>query len=122
MNIAIIGSRDAFKELYVRDELDRLYEKDWTKIISGGAPGVDTFAKNWAKDNDIPIEIIRPKDPKVKSDYFKRNIEIVKKADKVVAFWDKSSKGTAFTVEFAIEVGKPVFILPRVEGQNVNIR
>jgi predicted Rossmann fold nucleotide-binding protein DprA/Smf involved in DNA uptake len=59
MKIAVVGSRVGFSKEYVYDILKtRITTGD--VIITGGASGVDTYAEQYAKDNDIQCEIIRP--------------------------------------------------------------
>lgn len=40
----------------------------------------------------------------------RRNAEIVKQADEVVAFWDGKSRGTQITIAMARAAGKPVTV------------
>lgn len=41
----------------------------------------------------------------------KRNVQIIEKADKVVAFWDGASHGTSNSLQLAKEQGKPTMIV-----------
>ncbi len=102
MKIAIIGSRNITKiplELYMPDDVD--------EIISGGAKGVDSYAAEYAKNNNIKLTVILPEYKKY-SRYapLLRNKRIVEAADKIIAFWDGKSKGTLFVINYAKEVGK----------------
>jgi len=78
------------------------------ELVSGGARGVDKHAEEFAEANGIPIEIIRPINPANKLDYLFRNIEIITKADKIIAFWDGKSKGTKFVIDYAKARGKDI--------------
>ncbi len=95
MKIAIIGSRDIgdidFKE-YLPNEV--------TEIVSGGAKGVDTLARNYAIKNNIKLTEFLP-DYKVYGKFapLERNLKIINYADKVYAFWDGKSKGTLFVIK-----------------------
>ena len=40
-----------------------------------------------------------------------RNPDIVAAADRVVAFWDGTSRGTADSIEIARKTGKPVAVV-----------
>ena len=114
MKIAIIGSREGFTEGFVWPKLNRFYNRDIPNtFITGGATGIDTMAETYAKTLNIPIEIIRPINPANKLDYLFRNIEIITKADLVVAFWDGKSKGTKFVIDYAKARNKEVIIITK---------
>jgi hypothetical protein len=110
MNIAIVGSREfpdlGMVEHYIRN-LVWDTEMGAPTIISGGAPGVDTVAIKTAEKYGLPVEVIKP-DWKTygKPAGFRRNLFIVSKVDKVVAFWDGKSKGTKHTIDLTLQVGK----------------
>ena len=55
MRVAVIGSRT----LTVHNLADYL-PKDTTELISGGAKGVDTSARNYALANQLPLTELRP--------------------------------------------------------------
>jgi len=76
-------------------------------IISGGAPGVDTWAEHIAKDFGLQTRIY-PADWKThgKAAGYLRNEEMVKAADIVIAFWDGESKGTKLTIDLALKYRK----------------
>ena len=112
MIVIIAGSRTinsaAVVELAVHDS-----KFDVTKVLSGGALGVDTQGELWAKRNNVPFERIRPpygKDianhlaPKV------RNWAMAVNADALIAVWDGFSGGTAHMIAMMILLRKPVWI------------
>lgn len=112
MKIAIIGSRETgninFEEL-LKKHMD-VFTND--TIISGGARGIDTLAAMYAKKHGIKLLEFRP-------DYttygrgatFVRNRLMVDMADVVVAFWNGSSRGTKYTIEYAKKKYVPVVII-----------
>jgi hypothetical protein len=112
MKIAIVGSRTLPKE-WVLPRLNFLLNEKETQVISGGASGVDTFVKMFCDSWKIPIEIIRPINSSDKISYLFRNIEILTKADKVVAFWDGNSRGTKFVIDYCKARNKPLEIIIR---------
>ncbi len=81
-------------------------------LISGGACGVDTLAEQAARELCIPIQILRP-------DYrthgrlapLVRDDKIVQQADLVLAFWDGSSSGTAYTLRRCVDSHTPFRII-----------
>lgn len=110
MIIAVIGSREGFTEKDVEKVMFPLFAYQENELISGGARGVDSLAVKIAKENDIKFEIIRPINPSNKIDYLFRNIEIITKADKILAFWDGKSKGTKFVIDYAKARNKKIEI------------
>ena len=117
MRIAIIGSRQGFDSETVNNKLYELFKEIsptwWSdiKLLSGGAKGIDNYAAIFAKQNDMDIEIIRPINPNNKIDYLFRNIEIITKAYKIIAFWDGKSRGTKFVIDYAKARNKEILIL-----------
>lgn len=107
MKIAVIGSRT----LHVENLGDYL-PADTTEIISGGAKGIDTCAADYAKAHSITLTEILP-------DYrrygrgapLKRNLEIIQKADLVLAFWDMQSHGTKYVIENCKKIGVAVQVI-----------
>lgn len=95
--VAIVGSR-AFLDLsLVRAFVAGL--PDGTVVISGGAKGVDAAAEAAARARGLYVESIRPKWAEFgRAAGAIRNWQIVQKADRVVAFWDGVSRGTAITI------------------------
>lgn len=106
MKIAVVGSRN-FPDLGAVKAYVWSLPQD-TVIVSGGARGVDYEAERAAKERGMPVEIF-PADWKQfgKSAGMMRNRDIVMAADKVAAFWDGLSKGTANTIDLAKQYHKP---------------
>ena len=123
MKIAIIGSREGFfgedidnalKDMSDRKELDLKNDS----LISGGARGVDSYAESFFRAFNLPIEIIRPINPSNKMDYLFRNVEIITKADKIIAFWNGESKGTKFVIDYAKARHKEVVVVQKWMKKN----
>ncbi len=110
MFVAVIGSRNIVNKSYINNILNKHLVKG-DVIITGGALGVDTIAIDYAKDNELSYEIIRPVNPAIKAHYLYRNIEIITKADKIIAIWDGVSRGTKFGIDYAKARGKEVIII-----------
>lgn len=95
MRVAVIGSRG----LSVPD-LGKYLPEDTTEIISGGARGIDTSARNYALANGIKLREYLPEYEKYgKSAPLRRNITIIQNSDIVLAFWDGKSRGTKFVID-----------------------
>jgi predicted Rossmann fold nucleotide-binding protein DprA/Smf involved in DNA uptake len=110
MKIAIVGSRDFHDPQAVTDFVASLPSD--AVIVSGGARGVDTWAERAALARGLSVEVHKANwDAYGKRAGFVRNFLIVKSADRVVAFWDGRSKGTAHSIRVAREIGKDVQVL-----------
>lgn len=114
MRIAIIGSRPspttpAGKEIAIETFIRMLPPA--TVIISGGAPGVDTWAENAALKYGLVVARCIPPWVNGKRAAFQRNDLIVDLADKIVAFWDGHSAGTSYVIDRAATMNKPVVIV-----------
>ena len=95
MRVAVIGSRG----LQVND-LGKYLPDEVTEIISGGARGVDTSAREYAMEHGLKLTEYLPEYDKYgRGAPLKRNITIIENADLVLAFWDGSSKGTKYVIE-----------------------
>lgn len=104
MKVAVIGSRG----LSVSD-LGRYLPKNTTEIVSGGAKGVDTSAREYAKKNGIKLTEFLPEYTKYgRSAPLKRNITIIEYSDIVLAFWDGKSRGTKFVIDNCRKLGVEV--------------
>lgn len=95
MKVAVVGSR----ELKIND-LGRYLPNDVTEIISGGAKGIDTCAREYALSHGIKLTEFLPEYEKYgRSAPLKRNITIIENADLVLAFWNGTSHGTKFVID-----------------------
>ena len=104
MKVAVIGSRG----LSVSD-LGRYLPENTTEIVYGGAKGVDTSAREYAKSNGIKLTEFLPEYTKYgRSAPLKRNITIIEYADIVLAFWDGKSRGTKFVIDNCHRLGVEV--------------
>lgn len=104
MKVAVIGSRG----LNVPSLGDYLPEGT-DEIVSGGAKGIDTSAKQYALAHGLKLTEFLPEYDKYgRSAPLKRNITIIEHADLVLAFWDGQSRGTAFVIKKCHEMNIPV--------------
>lgn len=104
MKVAVIGSRSI-----TAYSLEDIIPAETTKIISGGARGVDALAREYAQARGIPCTEIRPDYARYgKGAPLRRNLEIIARADLVIALWDGQSTGTAYTISRCEAIGKPL--------------
>ena len=107
MKVAVIGSRGI-----KLDNLGDYLPKDLTEIVSGGAKGVDTTAREYATEHGIKLTEFLPEYNRYKRGApLKRNIQIAEYADKVLAFWDGKSRGTKFVIDYCKNSNIPVEVI-----------
>ena len=107
MRLAIIGSRSC-PPIDIAAYLKYIPDT----IVSGGAIGADTYAKEFAISHNLKlIEFLPEYDKYGKSAPLVRNRQIVDNCDAVLAFWDGKSRGTKYTLDYANKMGKPVKIV-----------
>lgn len=106
MKVAVVGSRG----LKIND-LGKYIPDEVTEIISGGAKGVDTSAKEYALSHGIKLTEFLPEYERYgRSAPLKRNIQIIETADVVLAFWDGSSRGTKYVIDNCNKRNIPVIV------------
>ena len=107
MKLAIVGSRKL-----TQMTIDDYLPEGVTEIVSGGARGVDTLAKELADRKGIKIKEFLPKyNLYGRAAPLKRNEEIARYADEALALWDGKSKGTAYTIKYFEKLGKKVTVV-----------
>ena len=95
MKVAVIGSRS----LIVND-LGKYLPENTTEIVSGGAKGIDTCARDYALSHDLKLTEFLPEYNKYgRGAPLKRNLQIIEYADVVIAFWDGKSRGTKYVID-----------------------
>lgn len=115
MKTIIAGSRDISYD----DTMRAIKKCPWkiTSVVSGFAKGPDTHGLDWADTLKIPKFIYpadwNPKELNGKLDRaagIKRNIQMAKNAEALIAVWDGKSKGTKHMIEEATKRGLRVFV------------
>ena len=107
MKVAIIGSRGL-----VTNDLGKYLPDGVTEIVSGGAMGIDTCARAYASEKNIPLTEFLPEYRRYgRGAPLKRNVQIVDYADAVLAFWDGESRGTKFVIDYCNRLSKPVTVI-----------
>ncbi len=109
MKTAVIGSRNF-------DNYDLLTAtlagEPITELLTGGASGADSLAACYARKQGLTLTEILP-------DWRRhgrsagpiRNGELIRQAERVIAFWDGKSPGTKDTINKARAAGKPVRVI-----------
>ena len=106
MRVAVIGSRGL-----VVDDLGKYLPKETTEIVSGGARGIDTCAREYAQQHGLKLTEYLPEYSKYRRGApLKRNITIIENADLVLAFWDGTSRGTKYVIDNCRKRNIPVEI------------
>ena len=111
MKIAVIGSRSLCEV-----DLEKYMPVEVTEIVSGGAKGVDQCARAYATDHGLVLTEFLP-------DYsryglgapLRRNEEIVRYADMVLAVWDGKSSGTRHVINLCNKLQKKMMVI-EVQG------
>lgn len=107
MKVAIIGSRQLEIE-----NLSEYIPLTTTEIVSGGAKGIDTYAKKYAISANIKLTEFLPDYSKYgKSAPLYRNLKIIDYADEIIAFWDGKSRGTKFVIDNALKQNKKTTVI-----------
>ena len=105
MKLAIIGSRNI-----TNIDIEKYLPEGVTEIVSGGAKGVDTLAKEYAKKHNIKYtEFLPDYSTYKKGAPLKRNRAIAEYADCCLAFWNGKSNGTEYTINCFNLLNKKIF-------------
>jgi hypothetical protein len=110
MKTIIAGSRDITDYQTIDDAMNAC---GWlpTAIISGAARGVDTLGETWGETHGILIyQFPAEWDKYGKSAGYKRNEQMAKYAQALVAIWDGKSRGTKHMIDIATKAGLTVYI------------
>lgn len=119
MKYGIVGNRKGWDKDFVTWRIANIIFEEISdeiaevEIISGGACGVDSFAKIYATENGIHYKEFLPnKEEPFPERYFNRNKKIAEECDILIAF-DKVAgrSGTKNTIRYAKELNKEVILL-----------
>ncbi|MGI6031125.1 MAG: SLOG family protein [Eubacteriales bacterium] len=114
MRIAIIGSRNTHG--YTLEQLSQHIPDGCSMVLSGGAEGIDTLAREYAQQNGLAYQEFLPDYAQYgKAAPLHRNQQLVEASDYVLAFWDRRSRGTQQAIAHCLKAGIPVRIIPLTE-------
>ena len=110
--IIIAGSRGFGDYQFLSKKLDILLSRkiaDGIEIVSGCAAGADTLGILYAKEHGYELARFPAEwDKYGKSAGYRRNWEMARNADALVAFWDGHSFGTKHMIDAACQLGLQV--------------
>ena len=113
MKLAIVGTRNPsilYEEF--KEKLGRVISADVNTIVSGGAVGIDAFARRFAEENHLQlIEHLPDYSHYGRRAPIVRNSLIVDDADAMVAFPSGESKGTSDSIRTMEQTGINVKII-----------
>jgi hypothetical protein len=118
LRVIIAGSRSYLTNKENTPEalaiIDAIVKKSKFKVgevVCGGAKGVDMAGCYWAKSKDIPVKFFLPDwEKQGREAGLRRNDEMIKYADALIALWDGTSKGTQYSIIYANIKGIKVFV------------
>lgn len=107
MKLAIIGSRNL-----KCNGLSQVVPPETTEIVSGGARGIDTCAKEFAIQNGLKLTEFYPEYEKYGREApLIRNDLIIDYCDEVLAIWDGRSSGTRYVIDNCKRRNKRITVL-----------
>jgi len=116
MKLAVIGTKKFNDFTFLSSTLKKIPNIDM--IISGGARGIDSLAKNFAIQNQIEFMEFPPDNKKFgdKAKHIRDKL-IVEKCDELIAFWDGECEGTKYTMNYAKQLKKPIKIIQVISNK-----
>jgi len=115
--LIVAGGRDFDIYGALREELTYMategaYKNHSVSIVSGMARGADALAVRFAKEHDVKLYTFPANwDKYGKSAGYRRNEDMAKFADGLLAFHDGMSKGTAHMIQRMQLLGKDVHVV-----------
>jgi hypothetical protein len=108
MRCIIAGGRDFTNYIFMKECIDDLVE--WglviEEIVCGLAKGADSLGWHYANNHSILVkEFPAEWDKYGKAAGYRRNVEMAKYSDMLIAFWDGESKGTNHMIATAKKYG-----------------
>jgi hypothetical protein len=123
LNIIVAGSRTFTDFNLLVATCDTVIRECYSdlpiKIIEGGAKGADALGRRYAHLRKYPVETF-PAQWSVygKAAGYKRNEQMAKVSQALIAFWEKESRGTKHMIDIAKQNGLRVFVL-RIEDNGL---
>lgn len=127
MRLAVTGSNTINDYSAVSDAIDEVLREhgDMVNVIlTGGAKGVQSCAKEYCSDYPNlaylivfePLHVVDSKEKYRTRNFYTRNIAMLRNADMLLAIWDGKEKNTEHAIAVAKELNIPVILeLPNNE-------
>lgn len=110
MKVIIAGSRTItdYQDVWNAVKESRF---GFTEVVSGGASGVDQLGERWAHEHGVPVKRFIPQWVKYgRGAGPRRNEEMARYADALVAVWDGKSNGTKNMIDVAKHYKLKVYV------------
>jgi hypothetical protein len=113
LKVIIAGGRDFSDYDLLCKRCDKLLSgRNILEIVSGGARGADSLGERYAKEKQIPIKKFPAEwDKWGKSAGYRRNAEMARYADILIAFHDGESRGTNHMINLARDKNLEVHVI-----------
>lgn len=118
MKVIIAGGRDFVDSSRMAQVLNQLEGSflpmggEGLELVCGMARGADLTAYTLLSSHGYPvIEMPADWDRGGRGAGYKRNVDMARVADKLIAFWDGKSKGTQHMINIMNGLGKPVHVV-----------
>lgn len=123
----IAGSRpvdgDSIVSLDKMTDLIEDLKLDLKTVVCGDAMGVDNMGAKYAEVKGLKVKHMpakwkeTPNGPVDRAAGYKRNAEMARYGDILIAFWDGESRGTAHMVSIMRDLGKPIYMFTMRHGE-----
>ncbi len=121
MRLGIVGSRSITSEI-VKEVISKFLDENGIRmenltVLSGGAKGVDTIAREFCKELKIDYVLFKPyhlldnQAAYIPRYYFIRNKQIADNSDAVLIIWDGISHGTGHMINYCTKKGKKHIVI-----------
>lgn len=114
--IFIGGSRTFSDRTAIAERISQLPPD--TIVMTSRSHGASAAVRDAVQDRGLQMEVWTARPSRfstVEAAYFARDEEMIRSADRVIAFWDGCSPGTAHELDYAKRIGKPVELLSAFE-------
>lgn len=103
MRVIIAGGRNFNDYILLSQKCDKAFSLlNKVEIVSGTANGADKLGERYANEKGHPIKRFPANwDKYGKSAGYRRNEDMAKYADALIAFWDGESRGTKHMIDLA---------------------
>jgi hypothetical protein len=118
MKVIIAGSRGLIDYNLIQEAITEA-DFEVTRVIVGGARGIDQLAEQWAKKHFVQYTIFYPNWSIGKHAGLIRNEKMADNADALIAIRlnKKESRGTSHMIDIATKYGLKVFVMELIKDE-----